>query len=139
MTQGARTYFEDIGLDEVRQTPGLTVTAAHVGLYAGVSGDAPEPGGRVPDLLPVCLSTGLSWRVGRPPLAVLAFLGFELQILRPLQVGDTVHGVSRAASRRAMREGGLIIEDHEIIDQRGEVVQRGRFTYLVARRPAPGA
>jgi acyl dehydratase len=51
-------------------------------------------------------------------------------------VGDTIHGISRAAALRPMREGGLIIEDHEVVDQRGVVVQRGRFTFLLARRPA---
>jgi hypothetical protein len=34
-----------------------------------------------------------------------------------------------------MREGGLVIEEHEIVDQRGVVVQRGRFTFLVEHRP----
>ncbi len=63
-------------------------------------------------------------------------MSMDYQIVRPLRVGDTVYGTSRVVSRRTMREGGIVIEDHEIIDQRGEVAQRGRFTFLVARRPA---
>jgi hypothetical protein len=35
-----------------------------------------------------------------------------------------------------MREGGVIIEDHEIVDQNGEVAQSGRFVFLVAKRAA---
>ena len=35
-----------------------------------------------------------------------------------------------------MREGGVVIQTHEILDQRGEVVQGGRFTFLVAKRGA---
>jgi acyl dehydratase len=58
---------------------------------------------------------------------------------RALRVGDTIHGHARAAVKRSMREGGVVIEDHAVIDQHGEVVQNGRFTFLVAKRaPAPG-
>ena len=35
-----------------------------------------------------------------------------------------------------MRDGGVIFEDHELIDQHGEVAQGGRFTFLVAKRSA---
>jgi acyl dehydratase len=143
MATGPASYFEDVVVGEELVSPAITVTQAHVALYNGVSGEAPDdvPGepGRVPDLLPLCLSTGLGWRVDRPPLAVQAFVGFEWQFLRPLRVGDTVRSVSRAASRRSLREAGIIIEDHEVIDQHGDTVQRGRFTFLVARRPRSDA
>src|SRR5687768_780926 len=73
-----RCYFEDVLVGVPLETPGLTVTQAHVSLFDGVVGSpvAGEPG-RVPDLLPLCLSSGLGWRVPQPPLAVLAFMGFE--------------------------------------------------------------
>ncbi len=133
-----RTYFEDVPLDEVVETPGMTVTEAHVSLYLGLAGEPPDDPSRVPDLLPLCLSTGLGWRVPRPPLAVQAFLGLEWEVLRPLRVGDTVHGTSRTRSRRAMRDGGVVVEEHRLVDQHGQVVQQGRFTFLVARRPTEG-
>jgi len=28
------------------------------------------------------------------------------------------------------------VDEHEIVNQRGEVVQHGKFTFLVAKRPA---
>jgi acyl dehydratase len=74
--------------------------------------------------------------VPQPPLAVLAFMGLEWHVRRPARVGDTVHSRSRTVLKRALRDGGVIVEERDIVDQRGEVVQRGRFTYLVARRPA---
>jgi hypothetical protein len=37
-------------------------------------------------------------------------------------------------TKRPMRDAGVLIEEREIVDQRGEVVQRGRLTYLVAKR-----
>ena len=30
----------------------------------------------------------------------------------------------------------MIIEERQVINQHGEVVQKGRFTFLVAKRPA---
>ena len=138
MSAPAKLYFEDVTLGETAETPGMTVTEAHASLYRGLSGDPAVPGG-VPDLLPLCLATGLGWRVARPPLAVLAFMGVEWEIVEPLRVGDTIRGRSRVTAKRALRDGGFLAEEHEIVDQRGEVVQRGRFSFLVARRPAGGA
>jgi 3-hydroxybutyryl-CoA dehydratase len=130
-----RSYFEDVELHSVVETPALTLTEAHVALYAGLSQDAaPEPG-LVPELLPLCLTTGLGWRIDNPPLAVLAFMGFEWEVLQPVRVGDTIHSRSRTAVKRSMREGGVIVEERQVINQRGDVVHRGRFTFLVAKRP----
>jgi len=50
-------------------------------------------------------------------------------------VGDTIHSLARTAVKRSMREGGVIVEERQVINQRGEIVHRGRFTYLVAKRP----
>jgi len=90
-------------------------------------------------LLLLCLTTGLGWRIPQPPLAVLAFMGLEWHVDAPLAVGDTIHSRSKTAVKRAMREGGVIIEERAVINQRGETVQHGKFTFLVARRPAPPA
>ena len=133
----ARCYFEDVEKGVPLETPGITLTAAHVTLFAGVTGDAaPRESGAVPDLLPLSLSSGLGWRVPRPPLAVLAFMGFEWRFLGPVRVGDTIRSVSRTLTKRSMREGGVIIEERRIVNQRGETVQSGKLTLLVERRPA---
>jgi acyl dehydratase len=133
------TYFEDVEVGHAELTPAMTVTEAHAVLYRGLTGDEPREADTIPDLLPLCLQTGLGWRMARPPLAVLAFMSVEWKIHRALRVGDTIHGRARAAVKRSMREGGVVIEDHAVIDQHGEVVQNGRFTFLVAKRAAtPG-
>ena len=113
----------------------MTITEAHVALYAGLTQDAPAAPGVVPEILPLCLTVGLGWRVPQPPLAVLAFMGFEWKVLHPVRVGDTIFSRSRTATKRSMREGGVIIEEREVINQRGEVVHQGKFTFLVAKRP----
>jgi acyl dehydratase len=135
----ARFYFEDVVLHGVIETPGITVTQAHVNLYAGVTGDGAADSTRAPDLLLLGLTTGLGWRVPQPPLVVLAFMGVEWHVDAPLRVGDTIHSRSKTAVKRSMREGGVIIEERQVINQRGETVQHGKFTFLVAKRPAPAA
>lgn len=132
-----RCYFEDVVVGAPLETPGLTVTQAHVSLFDGLVGAPPAAErGRVPDLLPLCLSSGLGWRVPQPPLAVLAFMGFEWKFHLPLRIGDTIRSRSRTAAKRSMKEGGVIFEEREILNQRGEVVQSGRLTLLVAKRGA---
>ena len=121
----------------MQETPALTLTETHVGLYSGLSQDFPLGAGLVPELLPLCMTTGLGWRIPQPPLAVLAFMGFEWEVLQPVRVGDTIHSLARTAVKRSMREGGVVVEEREVINQRGEIVHRGRFTYLVAKRPQP--
>ena len=131
----ARFYFEDVVLHGVLETPGMTLTQAHVRLYEGLTTDTALSRGGVPDLLALCLTTGLGWRVPQPPLAVIAFMGVEWEIVGSLAVGDTIHSVSRTAVKRAMREGGVVVEERQVVNQRGEVVQKGRFTFLVAKKP----
>ena len=133
-----QVYFEDVEVGVPLETPGMTLTEAHVALCAGVAEPrrALDPGA-VPDLLPLCLSSGLGWRVPQPPLVVLAFMGFEWRFLRPARIGDTIRSRSRTLTKRPMREGGIIVEGREILNQRGEIVQSGRLTLLVARRPRP--
>ena len=131
----ARTYFEDVEVDARHETPAMTVTQAHVTMYSGLTGDQPGAAGIAPEVLALCLSTGLGWRIERPPLVVLAFMGIDWKIERPLRVGATIKSRSRTMLKRSMREAGVVVEEHEIVDQHGDVLQRGRFTFLVAKRP----
>ncbi|MEK7362710.1 MAG: MaoC/PaaZ C-terminal domain-containing protein [candidate division NC10 bacterium] len=141
-------YFEDVVVGEPLETPGRTLTEADVVRYVGLTGDweprttdevaagRTETGGRViPDLLPLCMSSGLGWRVPKPPLAVLAFMGFEWKFSLPLRIGDTIRSRSRSVAKRSVKDGGVVVEEREILNQRGEVVQSGRLTVLVAKRP----
>ncbi|MGH7313847.1 MAG: hypothetical protein ACREJV_11785 [Candidatus Rokuibacteriota bacterium] len=136
MTEPARMYFEDVEVPGAAETPGLTVTEAHVGLFAGIAQEPVDGPDVVPAFLPLCLTTGLGWRSPRPPLAVLAFLSIEWEIVGALHIGDTIHSRSRTALKRSMREGGVVVEERELVNQKGQVVQKGRFTFLVAKRPA---
>jgi acyl dehydratase len=129
-------YFEDVQTGVPLETPAMTLTETHAALFASLASTRAAEPGTVPDLLPLCVSSGLGWRVPQPPLAVLAFMGFEWRFLKPTRVGDTIHSVSKTVTKRSMKEGGVVIEERSILNQHGEVVQSGRLTLLVAKRPA---
>ena len=141
-------YFEDVVVGEPLETPGRTLTEADIVQYVGLTGEweprttdevaaslAETKGRVIPDLLPLCMSSGLGWRIPQPPLAVLAFMGFEWKFSLPLRIGDTIRSRSRTVAKRSMKDGGVMVEEREILNQRGEVVQSGRLTLLVAKRP----
>lgn len=130
-----RVYFEDVQTGVPLETPALTLTETHAALFASLS-SRPGEAGTIPELLPLCLSSGLGWRVPQPPLVVLAFMGFEWRFLKPTRVGDTIRSVSRTVAKRSMKDGGVVVEERTILNQHGEVVQSGRLTLLVAKRPA---
>jgi acyl dehydratase len=130
----AAKYFEDVVVDEVQLTPAITVTEAHVEMYQGLTREMSSASNEVPDVLPLCLSIGLGWRINAPPMVVLAFIGLDWKIVKELRVGDTMHCCSRIVSKRPMRDGGIVIDERAILDQHGEVVQQGKFTFLVAKR-----
>src|SRR3989475_9562796 len=83
------SYFEDVPLEHVEETPGLTITSAHVAIYLGLTRELAADGGAVPDVLPLCFTTGLGWRVPKPPLVVLAFMGLHWPGLAPPCRGRT--------------------------------------------------
>jgi hypothetical protein len=130
-----RLYFEDVQTNVPLEAPGMTLTETHATLFGSLTLTPSEPGA-IPDLIPLCMSSGLGWRVPQPPLVVLAFMGFEWRFLKPTRVGDTIRSVSTTVAKRSMKEGGVVIEERSILNQRDEVVQNGRLTLLVAKRPS---
>jgi acyl dehydratase len=140
-------YFEDIPMSEVVETPGRTLTEADLVRYAAISGDHEaldqtrgEPGlpPVVPDDLVIMVTSGLGFRVPGPQPEVLAFMVFDWRFRQPVRVGDTIHCRMQVTAKRALREGGVLVEKRELMNQRGEVVQEGEYKLLVARRPRSG-
>ena len=120
------------------ETPGLTLTDTHAALFSSLSLSRPADPGAIPDLIPLCMSSGLGWRVPQPPLVVLAFMGFEWRFHRPTRVGDTIRSVSTTVAKRSMKEGGVVIEERSILNQRNEVVLEGLMKFLIRRRNPAG-
>ncbi len=142
----APRYFEDVEIGEAVETPGRTVTEADLVAYARIAGDhesldltrtPPGLAPAVPDILIIALTSGLGFRVPVPQPQVLAFMVLDWRFLLPVRVGDTVRCRIRVVAKRGLREGGVLVEKREIVNQRGEVVQEGEYKLMVARRPRP--
>jgi hypothetical protein len=131
-----KLYFEDVVIDYVLESPAITLTEAHVAIFSGLSDDRPADPHAVPDLLPLCLSSGLGWRAPAPPLAVVAFMGFEWEFKRSPRVGETIRCRSKTVAKRLMKDAGVIVEERRVLNQRDELIQVGKLTLLVAKRPA---
>ena len=140
----ALRYFEDVALGEVVRTPARTVTEADVVRFAGIAGDhegldwsrtGPGETPPVPDMMIVGFTSGLGFRVPVPQPLVLAFMVFDWRFLAPVRLGDTLHCRIQVTAKRGLKEGGVLVEKREVLNQRGEVVQEGEYKILVARRP----
>ena len=137
-------YFEDLEVGDGFESPGRTITEADVVSFAAISGDQEvldfttgEPGlpPLVPDLLIMVMSSGLGFRAPAETPQVLAFMVFDLYNRLPVRVGDTIRCRIRVAGKRPMRDGGVIVEQRQMVNQRGDVVQEAEYKLLVARRP----
>jgi 3-hydroxybutyryl-CoA dehydratase len=143
-------YFEEFELGMEAVSPGRTVTEADIGLFAGLSGDY-NPlhcdaeyaaksvfGERIAHgLLGLSIASGLSSRLGFMEGTVEAFLGLEWKFRAPIKIGDTIHVVAKVAQTRPMgAQGGIVVFDVQVRNQRDEVTQRGQWTVLVKGKPS---
>jgi acyl dehydratase len=137
-------YFEDLEVGDGFETPGRTVTQADIVSYAAISGEyetldfgAGEADSRpvAPDLLIMVMSSGLGFRAPAETPQVLAFMVFDLHIRLPVHVGDTIRCRVRVAGKRPMKDAGVVVEQRQMVNQRGDVVQESEYKLLVARRP----
>jgi acyl dehydratase len=137
-------YFEDLEVGDGFESPGRTVTEADVVGYATISGDqetldftAGDAGlpPIVPELLIMVMSSGLGFRAPAEMPQVLAFMVFDLHIHQPVRVGDTIRCRIHVAGKRPMKDGGVVVERRQMVNQHGDVVQEAEYKLLVARRP----
>jgi MaoC like domain len=137
-------YFEDLEIGDGFESPGRTITEADVVSFAAISGDqesldftAGDAGlpPLVPDLLIMIMSSGLGFRAPAEMPQILAFMVFDLHIRLPVRVGDTVRSRIRVAGKRPMKDAGVVVEQRQMVNQHGDVVQESEYKLLVARRP----
>src|SRR5262245_61167428 len=137
-------YFEDLKVGYGFETPGRTITEADVVGYAALSGDYqpldftagdPDLPPVVPELLVMAITSGLGFRAPAETPQILAFMVFDLRMHLPVRVGDTIRCRIRVAGMRPMKEGGVVVEQRQMVNQRGDVVQEAEYKLLVARRP----
>ncbi len=142
-------YFDEIQVGEEHLTPGITVTNYHVMQFAGLSMDFFELhtndefarqtifGRRVAHgLLGLALADGLKNR-STLQVRALASLGWTWEFAGPIFLDDTIHVRLRVKDKRASRskpDRGVVTLALEVINQRGEVVQKGENRLMVERR-----
>jgi acyl dehydratase len=147
-------YFEELEVGRTLTTRGRTITEADIVNFAGVSGDYNPMhtdaefaaktmfGERVAHgMLGLAAATGQAYALGFLEGTVLAFTGLDWKFRGPIKIGDTLTISIEVAQKRAAESagGGFVTLNIKVLNQRGETVQKGTWTVLVASRPAESA
>jgi acyl dehydratase len=146
-------YYEDAEVGDECVTPTFTVTETHIMTYADLTGDHTPVlvdyayarttpfGTRVAHgLLGLSIADGLKTQASYRFLPGMS-LGWTWDFVAPIKIGDTLHVKFRVASMRTTKKPGwgIVVLPSELINQRGEVVQRGEHRLMIPRRPAAAA
>jgi len=143
-------YFEEFEVGFTVTTPARTITETDVVNFAALSADWNQIhsdaefsestifGQRVAHgLLVLSIASGLITRVGVIEGTVDAFRELRWKFRGPVFIGDTIHVTATVLETRPMRRlgNGMVILEVAVINQRGEVVQKGPWQALVRCRP----
>lgn len=142
-------YFEDFQVGQEFVTKARTVTEADVVNFAALSWDTNQLhtdkefaaktifGERIAHgMLGMVIHAGLSQMLGIMEGTITAFLGMTWKFHLPIRIGDTVHVLQRVKEMRetSKEDRGILTFEKELVNQRGEVVQTGTTTVLLAKR-----
>jgi acyl dehydratase len=142
-------YFEEFEIGQTMTTRGRTITEADIVNFAGVSGDY-NPlhtdaeyaakstfGQRVAHgMLGLSAATGQAYALGFMEGTVMAFTSLDWKFRAPVMIGDTITVEIEIAQKREARAagGGFVTFNIKVVNQRGETVQKGAWTVLVASK-----
>jgi len=145
--------YADLHVGMAFRSPGRTITDADVVGFAGLTGDYSELhtsdvyatssqfGRRVAHgMLGLAYAHGLMWpRTGELRETAIAFLGIsDWRFVGPIFIGDTIFVNYRIAELRESKSRptqAIATFDVELVNQDGNVVQRGRKALLVSKVP----
>ena len=149
----ARLKFDQLETGQSWTSPSRTITEADVVNFANMTGDQNplhlnhEFARKTHYRQPVAHGLlGLSWVAGlgsnSPSVDTVAFTNIlNWEFTRPLFFGDTVHVETTIVSKQKnAKRAGRVVWQLQLVNQRGEVTQRGQFETLVrveraVRRP----
>ncbi len=147
-------FYEDIYPGLSFETPGLTVTDAHIVQFAGLSGDffalhmdddfarsLGFPRRVAHGLLGLILLDGLKNRAEKS-FASVASLSWNWNFRKPLFAGERISGRLTVAEKRLTSKGnrGILTLALELRNAKGEILQNGTNLLLVRTRAVePGA
>ena len=143
-------YWDDAREGDEAISPTYTMTAARIDAYAELTGDFTPVhvdeeyarkshfGQRVAHgLLGLSVADGLKTQTEYRFLPGMS-LGWTWDFLLPIKIGDVLHVKFRVGSMRASKSKpgwGIVVLPSELINQDGEVVQRGEHRLMIPRRP----
>ncbi|BDA86491.1 MaoC family dehydratase [Aureimonas sp. SA4125] len=145
--------FDDLFTGMRFRSPGRTVGEADVMAFAGLTGDFSELhtsdvyaaksqfGRRVAHgMLGLSFAHGLMWaRTGELRETAIAFLGIsDWRFVGPIFLGDTIfvsYVIAEIRDSRSRPDQAIATFDVELVNQRDEVVQKGRKALLLSKTP----
>jgi len=145
-------YFEEFTVGERFVTLRRTITEADIVSFAALTGDynplhidaefgkETQFGERIAHgMLGASYSVGLIAGLGLTEGTVIAIVHMKWDFTAPIRIGDTIHVEQTVKSVRKTRkrDRGMITFNVNVINQRGEVVQKGERSLLVTRKPGP--
>jgi acyl dehydratase len=147
-------YLEDLSVGQDVTTATRTLTEADIATFAELSGDfnplhtderfvreqTPFRGVIAHGLLVLAMSSGLQSELDR--VQSVAYLEERREFVAPAYPGDTIRArwtVEQVRPSRSRPGTGVVHLSVEVVNQDGEVLQRGTDVWLVAARPGgPG-
>ncbi len=144
-------WFEEFIVGDKAQSASRTIAESDIMTFAGLSGDFNEIhtseefskggyfGKRIAHgLLGLSIASGLAVRMGFMATTVEMFRSIEWEFTAPIFIGDTVHIEAEVAEVKAFPrlKNGRVVFKVSLINQRGEVTQRGSWSLLVKAKPA---
>lgn len=145
--------YADLHVGMAFRSPGRTITDADLVGFAGLTGDYSELhtsdvyakhsqfGRRVAHgMLGLAYAHGLMWaRTGELRETAVAFLGIDgWKFVAPIFVGDTIfvnYAIAELRDSRSRPGQAIAVFDVEVVDQNGNVLQRGRKSLLLSKEP----
>ena len=143
-------YYEEFTVGEQFVTRGRTITEADIVAFAALTGDynplhvdaefgkTTQFGERIAHgMLGASYAVGLLAALGLTEGTVIAIVHMAWDFTGPIRIGDTIHVDQTVKSMRETKktDRGIIIFEVKLINQRGEVVQKGERVLLVSRKP----
>lgn len=149
-----RKYWEEYEVGEAMASPSITITETHLVNWAGLT----------LDFYPLHMdseyaaTTVMKERVAHGPLifamsvglmcvkqwmeydSIIAWLGSDIKIMKPVHLGDTIHVESEIMEKRETKKShqGIQMWLYRIVNQDGEVVMENMMKFMMHRRPVEG-
>lgn len=145
--------FDDLFVGMRFRSPGRTVGEADVMAFAGLTGDFSELhtsdvyaarsqfGRRVAHgMLGLSFAHGLMWaRTGELRETAIAFLGIsDWRFVGPIFLGDTIfvnYVIAEIRDSRSKPDQAIATFDVELVNERDEILQKGRKALLLSKSP----